>query len=67
MTVIKTGKFTIDQVSKSSSVNTGYNMQIGHYSVLKRNEGNGTISGNKNQLHHNHFAIWKKASEEKAR
>ncbi|MGD6941886.1 hypothetical protein ACQCT6_07615 [Cytobacillus gottheilii] len=65
MVNIKAGTLMIDQVSKSSGVFTGNNIEIGFSSSIQRNEGHGIISGSHNVLIKNKHVIVKHENEDK--
>ncbi|MFZ0370204.1 MAG: hypothetical protein WAM07_11490 [Halobacillus sp.] len=60
MTRISFHNLTVDQVSNSSGIYSGTNVQSRFSAHRQKNEGNGMIIGNKNVLQQNRHLIIKK-------
>lgn len=61
---IQFGKFTINQLSNSSGVFSGDNIQSNFTSHSHKNEGSGTTSGEKNILTNNKHVVAKKPNDQ---
>ncbi|WP_345241676.1 hypothetical protein [Pontibacillus salipaludis] len=49
--------FSVDQITHSSGIFSGTNAQSSFSSSTHINEGNGTITGERNRVEHNHHVI----------